>query len=284
MNDLTNIDMSDFWNGSGGENWMRFHEQLEKSLNPFGMKAISTAMIKSGERVLDVGCGWGDTSFNILQSVGIQGQVHGIDISNLILQHAGNRVDASGHKNISFECVDAESHSFDSMVFDIIYSRFGVMFFSNPVEAFKNIRKTLKPDGRLVFVCWQSIQANQWVNLPLEIAKNHVFIPPPTNPDAPGGFSFGDDSRVKRILDEAGFVNTKIQPFSTKFTVGENIEDAMTFLSNIGPASSVLDDPEIDNVIKQHITSELRETLASYKTLNGVQLDAATWIVTASNQ
>jgi ubiquinone/menaquinone biosynthesis C-methylase UbiE len=283
MNDLSNSDMRKFWNGDGGLNWMRFQSRLEKSLTGFGEQAISSAKIARDERVLDVGCGWADTSFELAQRVGPNGYVRGIDISKLILKQARNRIDSFGLDNIQFDCVDAESHRFDSMKFDVIFSRFGVMFFNDPVAAFRNLIGALKPGGRIVFICWQSVKDNQWVNLPQEIVAKHVAGLEPVNPEAPGGFAFGDANRVLSILQEAGFVDIRVKPYDTKFNVGENLDEAITFLSHLGPASAVIEAPDLDSVIKNHIIADLRNELVLNQSSNGIELDSATWIFTAAN-
>lgn len=283
MNSLTNKDMSEFWNGGGGLNWMRFQSRLEKSLKLFGQQAISAAKIKDKEKILDVGCGWGDTSFDLAQCIGSNGHVRGLDISDFILEQARSRRDWLGVDNIEFECLDVESCNFEPEVYDVVFSRFGVMFFNDPVAAFKNIKAALKPNGRLVFVCWQSVKANQWVNLPYEISTNHVPVTQEPNPEAPGGFSFGNADRVKQILNDAEFNNIIVKPYKTKFNVGDTLEEALTLLSNLGPASSIITAPDIDDEIKQLIVDDLCKALITHKTSQGIELDAATWIVTATN-
>jgi len=282
MNVIVNKDMSDFWNGDGGINWMRFQSRLETSLAPFGLQALTIANISSGERVMDVGCGWGDSTYEIAKRVKVDGYVQGVDISELILKQAKNRLNSLAVENISFECLDAESHDFNPLSVDVVYSRFGVMFFSNPVNAFSNIRKILKPDGRLAFICWQSVDNNLWVKLPLDIVTSYVDVNP-SNPDSPGGFSFGDANKVLNIINKAGFVNAVIEPYHSKLVIGADVNEAVVFLSHLGPASAVIEDPELNIKTKNKILFELRETLAQYVTPEGIKLDAATWIVTANN-
>lgn len=275
--------MSEFWNGEGGQKWLRFQKNIDNGLSHLGIKAIKAAALESGEYVLDIGCGWGNTSFEIAPHVGPFGGIKGIDISEIILKQTPTRAKLAIRLNIDFECADVQSYSFKSKSFDVVFSRFGVMFFNEPVDAFKNIRKALKPSGRMSFVCWQSIEVNEWVRLPLDIAEKYVPLIPRPNPEEPGGFSFGDPNRVKSILKKAGFVDIEITPFNTTFNVGKTVNDAVTFLSQIGPASSVLDDPDVDDIDKNLITTNLHDKLAIYKTKDGIELGAATWIVTARN-
>ncbi|MFV1984699.1 MAG: class I SAM-dependent methyltransferase [Thiohalomonadales bacterium] len=281
-NSVVNTDMSDYWNGDGGRNWMRFQQRLASSLQPFGQRAMLAMNFSGGEKILDIGCGCGDTTFEIAQAVGASGYVQGIDISELILQQGRNRLKTFGLDNIRFKCVDAESNRFTVNSFDAAYSRFGVMFFNDPVVAFTNISEVLVPNGRVSFICWQPIAANQWVTLPLDIVNNHVTNTPVINADLPGAFSFGDKNKVVRILQAAGFVDISIEKFEIKFNVGNTIDEAVIFLSHLGPASSVIEDPDIDATTKNAIGNDLHNSLIRYETAEGVNLDAATWVVTAS--
>ncbi|MFV2031604.1 MAG: class I SAM-dependent methyltransferase [Gammaproteobacteria bacterium] len=283
MNQIVNAEMSEYWNGKGGEKWVKFQNRLDASLLPFGHEAMNAAAINRGERVLDIGCGCGDTSYEIAQKTGPGGYVEGVDISDVILNQARSRTASAAQSNINFKNADAQCHPFDPKVFDLVYSRFGVMFFDDPTVAFGNIRRALKPGGRIVFICWQPLNANQWVSLPLDVAANHMALPPPPEPDDPGPFSFGDLKRLERILVDSGFVDSSIKPFSTGFKVGPDLDEAVSFLTVMGPASAVIDEPEVDDMTRSKIIEELRDTLAPYETTPGVELGAATWIVTASN-
>lgn len=276
--------MSEYWNGDGGEKWVGFHRRLDVGLKPFGDKAMDAAKLFPHERVIDIGCGCGDTTFELAHQVGPDGIVLGVDISNIILQQAKNRrARLVQQDNISFECVDAQSNHFGAKAFDLVFSRFGVMFFDDPNMAFTNIRRSLKFGGRLVFVCWQPVKSNQWVSLPLEIAENHVQLPPPTDPDEPGPFALGESDRVQSILNRAGFKNIEITVFEKQFNVGKNVDEAAFFLTQMGPASGVISDSKVDDITRERIYIELRDELGAYQTPQGVELNAATWIVTARN-
>lgn len=283
MNHLANLDMSNYWNGDGGKNWIRFEDRMDNSLLAFGRKAVVAANILPGERVLDIGCGCGDTAYEIARKVGPSGKVLGIDISELVLAQARRRLSSTVSNNISFECMDAQTGEFASSGFDVAFSRFGVMFFDDPVMAFKNIRKALSPGGRFVFICWQSRDLNQWVSLPLQVVANHLSIEPPSGPEEPGPFSFGNEIRVSHILKEAGFVDVSINSFLAPFKVGADIDEAVTFLTSIGPASAELAMPDVNESTRMVIADQLRETLRHHQTSQGVELGAATWVATAIN-
>jgi len=283
MQNITNIDMKEYWNGDGGREWVRFQNRIDESLIPFGKKAMAVAKFLPGERVLDIGCGCGDTSFEIARQVGANGYVQGIDISELVLKRARIREATESLGNVNFECSDAQIYDFENMDFDVVFSRYGVMFFDDPEAAFKNIRKALNPGGRMAFICWQSVKANEWVRLPLDVASQYVQLPEPPDPENPGGFSFGDAARVKRILSTAGFINISIRQFNETFNVGKNLDEAVKFLSSIGPASVAIGAPEVDDVTRHSFISALHDFLGAHLTADGIKLNAATWIVTADN-
>lgn len=280
--ELNNNDMREFWNGIGGRKWVSYQDRLDSSLIAFGHEAMTTAQIAPGEQVLDIGCGCGDTSLEIAAKIGPSGKVTGVDVSKVILNQAQER--AYSISNINFVCVDAQYCDFEPLACDLVYSRFGVMFFSDPGAALGNIRKALKPGGRMVFVCWQPIKQNQWINLPLEIATKYAPPPPPSSSQDPGAFSFGDTRRIKEVLEVAGFSSVLIRPYNTKFNLGHSLIEAVDFISTIGPSSYLMDDSGIDANIKAGFLRELHQTLSLYATEHSVSLDASAWIVSAVNQ
>ncbi len=281
---VANSGMNDFWNDTGGRMWVSYKDIIEVGMSPFGRKAMNVLALTDGERVLDIGCGCGDTTFEISKRVGPKGHTLGVDISRMIVASAKESSALKKRHNINFKCVDAQTYNFEKNVFDVVFSRFGVMFFDNPIAAFKNIRYSLVAGGRMAFVCWQPVKAIEWISLPLEIVGRYVKLPPPApEPEAPGGFSFGDTNRVVNILTKAGFSDIAIEPFNTEMNIGKNLDEAQIFLTHIGPAGTVLDNPEIDANTRTRFAADLRITLKSYQTNQGVKLGAATWLVTARN-
>jgi len=283
MNDVVNSGMRDFWNDAGGRMWVNHQDIIEASMAPLGQKAMNALTMSEGERVLDIGCGCGDTTFEIAQRVGSNGGVFGIDISEMIVAAAQKNIAITKQRNVSFECVDAQTYQFQMNTFDVVFSRFGVMFFDDPIAAFENIRKSLVPGGRMAFVCWQPVKDIEWISVPLEIVGSYATLPPPSPPGTPGGFSFGDASRVSNILSSAGFVDIAVEPFDTKINIGVDLDEALTFLTHIGPAGTVLNNHDLDSKTRANFTENLRTTLEAYQTSRGVELGAATWIVTARN-
>lgn len=285
MNAVVNDGMRDFWNNAGGRMWVNYQNIIEVGMSPLGKKVMDELAMTEGERVLDIGCGCGGTTFEISQRIGKSGYVLGVDISEMIVASAKKKIDIKKQQNLTFECVDAQIHPFDEKAFDVIFSRFGVMFFDDPIAAFSNIRRSLTPDGRIAFICWQPVKNIEWISLALEVVKRYIELPPPqpVEPEAPGGFSFGNVNRVANILRIAGFIDVNIEAFNTKINIGGSLDEAQTFLTHIGPAGSVLDNPDIDSDTRKAFIADLRDTLYVHQTDAGVRLGAATWLVTARN-
>jgi len=275
----SNADQIAYWNGAGGEKWLARHDRMEPQLAPLGLAAIEAAAPKPGERVLDVGCGTGSTSVRIADLVGSDGSVLGVDVSQSLV--AAARHNAVGQPNVQFLLGDASQQKLDRG-FDLLFSRFGVMFFADPVAAFGHLRAALKPGGRLAFVCWRPFKENDWAFLPFMAAVPHL---PPIErpaPNAPGPFAFGDDERVKNILQEAGFTDIAVKPLDRTMHLGNSVDDAAMFASDTGPISRVLGtaSPEQQQAAVGAIRQMLEKREAEGK---GLALAAACWIVTARN-
>ncbi len=287
MNDAvdTNSGMIEFWNGDAGQKWVRFQEMMDRSLLPLGEKAMDVAGIAAGERVIDVGCGCGDTGFQLAGRVGGGGRVLGVDISGPMLERARERADAAGRANLAFELGDAQVYDFEAGAFDLVFSRFGVMFFADPEAAFGNLKSALRPGGRVAFVCWQPARDNPWVRIPVGVVGQHVPLPAPPGPDEPGEFAFGDPARVERILSAAGFADIAIDKFDTPFTAagGAGLDEAVEFFLQMGPTGRALADAGAGPEVRDAIAADLRAALTPYDTGGGIVMDAATWVVTARN-
>ncbi len=283
MNDIVNANMNEYWNGEGGQKWLRFQERMDVHLLPFGQKVIDEAAISAGEAILDVGCGCGDTAIRMAREAGPDGRVLGVDISEPILARARTRAESASHKNVSFETADAQTHRFAEAAFDLVVSRFGVMFFDDSLAAFRNIRRALKPGGRMVFICWQGTKENEWIRKPLEVIGLHVPLPEPPGPEEPGPTAFCDSARVKRILSGAGFSDIAITSCDTAFSLGNGLDNAVEFAMQMGPASGAIVQSEADEATKSRIAADMCEALAAHETPDGIVLGAATWLVSARN-
>ena len=281
MNTTVNADSAEFWNGVGAEKWLRFQDKMHTNLLPFGHEAMEAASISNDQMVLDIGCGCGDTSFEIGRRVTANGHVHGLDISNPFVTEARRRKASDDVKNVSFGCSDAQIHLFESGFYDVVFSRFGVMFFDDPVQAFRNIRNAMKPGGRLAFICWQPAADNEWVSVSLDIVAKHIPLPEPLGPEEPGPMSLGDVDRTKRILNDAGFSEIRIKGSNTPFRIGADIGEAIDFLTQLGPAGGAVFRSGADDKVISKIATDLHHGLVPFLSPGGVRMGAATWIVTA---
>lgn len=267
----------DYWNAGAGQTWAQFQEQLDRQLAPLGHEAMRALAPSQGERIVDIGCGCGQTSLDLAVRVGSEGSVSGVDISRPMLEVALRRPRPSSIVHVDFQRLDAQIDDLGQHAFDAAFSRFGVMFFSDPVTAFANIRTSLKSKGRLGFVCWRPLQENLWMRAPLEAALPFLPPVPPPDPAAPGPFAFADASRLRTILSDAGFGSIAIDPFDASIG-GADIEQSLNLTFKVGPLGAALrEHPEhVDKV-----ADAVRDVLSKHATSNGVFMPAAVWIVLA---
>lgn len=266
------------WDGVVGERWAAEQETTDERIRPFGLAAMTAAAPQPGERVLDVGCGCGDTSLALAQAVGPMGAVVGVDVSSPMLAVARRR--AGNAANLSFIRADA-SHTDLPGPFDLLYSRFGVMFFDDPPAAFLRMRQAMKPTGRLAFACWQSAGANPWAAVPAVAARQAAGLDAAAaDPFAPGPFAFGEASRVSSILEKAGFVGVQTKGFEAPMYLGSSPRSAAEGATRIGPASRVL--REAGEAVLPVVTDAIEKALRPYMATDGtVAFPGRVWIVTA---
>lgn len=267
----------DDWNGPSGERWAAEQERTDLLIRAFGEAALAAGHAAPGEAALDVGCGCGDTSLALAQAVGPAGRVHGADISVPMLAVARRR--AAGISNLTFAEADAATAHLPGP-FDLLFSRFGVMFFSDPTAAFRNLHSAMRPGGRMSFVCWQMAADNPWAAIPAQTARKIAGEAPKGDPTAPGPFAFGDSDRVSGLLTAAGWRNVLFAPFTSPMYLGSSPRSAAEGAIRIGPASRVAREagpeklPAIIDAIEAALTPHADSTGA-------VSLPGNTWIVTA---
>ncbi len=215
-----NAQQIEYWNEVSGARWVEMNDVIDAQISALGEAAMALAAVVPGERVLDIGCGCGQTSLQLAERVGDAGQVVGLDISAVMLARARERAEASGQTNTSFRNADAQTESFAGD-FDVLFSRFGVMFFASPEAAFANLRSALRPGGRLTCLTWQSLGLNPWMQVPLAAAAKHLPpAGPPPDPTAPGPFAFADATRVEGLLAAAGFEAVAHESLERELLVG----------------------------------------------------------------
>jgi SAM-dependent methyltransferase len=255
--------------------WAEVRELLELQLAPLGRRAVAALAPHPGETILDIGCGGGDTALEIAQAVAPNGTVVGIDLSAAVLAFAQRA--AKGCRRVQFVQADAQVYPFEPASFDAAFSRFGVMFFADPTAAFINIRHSLKPNGRLAFICWRALEENPLDILALSAASAHLPPQPAHDPDAPGPFVFANPDRMRGILENAGFGEIEITAYDA--LVGSGDLDAMLAVcSRVGALGKILrENPEL----RPATLPAVRSALAVHDGPDGVKLNAATWVVTA---
>lgn len=273
------------WNGQSGERWVANQARLDAMVAVFGEAAIEAAAPATGERVLDIGCGAGASSLTLAARVGAAGQVLGVDISEPLIVRA--RALAQQDTPALFQVADASSEELPEGAFDVLFSRFGVMFFDDPIAAFAHMRRALRPGGRVAFVCWRGAAENDWVRLPMGALMG--IVPPGALPDpeAPGPFSFGDRGRVARILMAAGFTDIVIAPFDASVPFGEGgtrnaaIDDAVKMTLEVGPLSRALTGQPDD--VRARASAAVHAVFAGLPGERSVMINGAAWIVKARN-
>jgi SAM-dependent methyltransferase len=275
-----NADQIAYWNGPGGQRWTDRQQTQDILLAPVSDILVDRAKAKVGERIVDVGCGCGATTIAFAERVGPAGHVSGIDISAPMLARA--RQMAPAGIPVDFVLADATVYPFASGSFDLMVSRFGVMFFAEPALSFANMRRALRPSGRLTFVCWREPRENPWLMMPLQAVYKHVPKLPQLGPEDPGPFAFASEQRVIRILSEAGFSGIAMEPcdLSLDVAVGRGLDAAVETALEIGPASRALEGQPPD--VRAAAANSIREALAPFASGNSVPLAASIWIVTAS--
>jgi SAM-dependent methyltransferase len=269
-------DQAAFWNGPGGKMWLASWERIERTVTPFGAPALAAAAPKPGEHVLDIGCGTGATTAEIARAVGPQGRVLGVDISEELVGVAR----AQALANASFAVGDAAAYPFDTAAYDLVFSRFGVMFFADPVAAFKNLHRALKPTGRMVFVCWRTPPENPWGLVPMRAAAPHLPPFERPGPEDPGQYAFGDHTRVERILAQSGFGAPSFQKLDRPIHLGKDIPDVLDNLSKFGPLARLMAEATPEQIDKAK--SAIAEALGPHVGADGIELPGACWLVSAT--
>jgi SAM-dependent methyltransferase len=270
---MSNEEQAKYWNSAAGEVWVQEQARLDVELDPLGRAARAALDPRPGEQILDVGCGAGQTTLQLASAVGPTGRVVGVDISAPLLAAAARR-DLPAH--VSFVRADAQTHAFEDR-FDGVYSRFGILFFDDPVAAFANLRAALKPQGRLAFVCWRSFEENPLMAAPMAAAAKHLPPLPPPDPNAPGPFAFANRSRVTGILEAAGFGTVAVTPHD-ELIGGNDRAATLEIALKMGPLGRILrEQPEHRANVADAVGAAMEPFI-----VDGIaRIPSATWIVTA---
>ncbi len=264
----------EYWNGAPGEKWVRNQAIMDASLADATAGLLALARVRAGERVLDIGCGSGETS---LLAARVAGQVTGVDISKPLLTLARHR--AEGVANLRFVDADAAHHRF-APEHDLLLSRFGVMFFDDPAAAFANIRTAAAPGGRLAFVCWRAPAENEYAAMPFEIARPLMPPLPQADPQAPGPFALSDPDRLRGILAGAGFSAIGIDRLDGVMRMGATAEQAGIQATSLGPTARAL--AKFDDSVRARVLAAVTDAFRAYPVTDGqITCRIACWLVGA---
>lgn len=271
----SNAAQAQMWNGPTGQHWADEAEQFDRMVAPFHADLFHAAAPSDLDRVLDIGCGTGHSSCDLGYAVG-NGSVLGVDISAAMLDVARQRVAAAGLGNVVFREADAQVAAFDPPPFDIVVSRFGGMFFSDPVAAYANIREAVRDGGRLALTVWRAVKENQWM-LELIKALSAGRPLPKREPGAPGPFAFAEPDRVHQVLQDAGWRDVMLQPTEHQVQVGADAEEALRI--GVGLGEWIIED--YDEADRAAAVDRLRARYDELTGPHGVEVEAAAWVVTA---
>ena len=277
---IDNTTQIEFWNGETGRNWVTQDALMEAMLQPLGESVMDTLAPQPGEHVLDIGCGCGHTSLSLAGRVGAEGSVTGIDISAPMLAVASHF--AAERNSIQFIEADAQTHAFAPERYDMVFSRFGVMFFEDPVTAFANIRSALRASGRLAFCCWQPRAVNPFMTVPAMAALELLPAPPEMPPRTPGPFAFEEADYVTAVLIKAGFESVAVMPLQQPLTFGRGLSltNIVERLVQIGPIAQMVRDAPED--LQQPVRDKVADAVKPfYSEDTGMTLDGQFWQVTA---
>ncbi len=269
-----NVDQALYWGSAPGRKWIDYQEPLDRAMLPVGRLLLQRAAPAAGERVLDIGCGAGATTLALAASVGAEGSVVALDISPPLLARAAERLPADLSPRVAFIEGDAQTYGFPAGRFDLLVSRFGIMFFEDPLAAFRNLRSALRPGGRMEVAAWAPIEANPWFVIARDAAIARLGRPEPSPPEAPGPFAFCDRERVLGILRAAGFANPAAEAVALHFEPPGSLEEVARLACNIGPAARIMAALGGGPDDAAAIYEAVRSALAAYREGEGIRVPA----------
>lgn len=276
--DVSNCEQLAAWDGDEGAYWAAHAEYFDRSVVDYHHRLLSAAAITASERVLDIGCGTGQTTCDAARSASA-GSALGVDLSARMIDHGRHRAAADGLTNATFLQADAQIHPFDREAFEVSISRTGAMFFGDPEAAFANIGRALVPDGRLVLVVWQSLAANEWIReIAGALAAGRDRPTPP--PGAPGPFSLADPERVRTVLSSAGFTGIDLEAAEAGLWFGSDAHDAERFIVRL--VGWMLEG--LDETGRRRALDDLRTTVDAHASHEGVVFGSAAWIIRAARR
>ena len=276
-----NADQAAFWNDRGGQLWVALQERLDAGLAPIAERLVQLAAPAVGEAAIDVGCGAGATTLALGRAVGPAGRALGVDISVPLVERARSRVPAEMAGQVSFRVGDAQTEAFEPGSADLLVSRFGVMFFADPVAAFANLATALRPGGRVVFATWAALEENPWFLIARDAAEARLGRGAPPVPGAPGPFALSDAGMMLGLLEAAGFKAGDVRTERIGLRQAATLEEAGDLAVRMGPASRLLIDLNGSAEDAAAIAAAVAERLEDYAGPEGVVVPACVHFFTA---
>ena len=281
----SNDSFTRFWNDVLVAKFERFRNIMLDGLSYHSAGPLARLDLPRGARAVDVGCGWGDTAIELARKAGPEGSVLGLDCCDAFLEKGRRDAAAEGLRNVRFVVADVQTYPFET-TFDFAFSRFGMMFFANPVAAMRNVRRALVPGGRAMFITWRTIDDNPWLGVPKATVLR--FLPPPGEDAAtcgPGPFAMANPDVVRAQLAAAGFVDATFERVDGPVMVGRDVEQAIDFQLMLGPAGEIVREArELADARRGEIDEALRAELGRYVASDGsVRMQSSSWTITARN-
>lgn len=274
---IANAEMAAAWDGPEGDNWTENAGRYEATDRWIAARFDAEVAIERTDRVLDVGCGTGRSTRTAARRAQ-EGSVLGVDLSSRMLDHARQRSAADGITNVEYVQGDAQVHPFAPMAFDLAISSFGAMFFADPVVAFANVRRALRPGGGIAFLAWQGFERNEWLaEIFRAVAVGRELPSPPAG--RPGPFGLADADAVHAIVRDAGYVDDELTSLTEPVLLGHDPDDAWAFVSNLGMVRGLTEHLDADS--RAAAMGELRATVDAHATDDGVVFGSAAWLITA---
>ena len=274
--EIANADMAAAWDGPEGDHWTENAERYEATSDRYGEALLDAVALSEGETVLDVGCGTGGSTRQAARLVG-SGSATGLDLSRRMLAYARRAAAAEGLTNALFLHGDAQVYPFEDEIYDVAVSLFGSMFFDDPSAAFANIRRAIRPGGRLALLAWRDLPSNEWIGaIRGALAMGRQLPMPPSG--APGPFAFADPGHPREFLARSGFVEVAVEQVDESMRLGKNADDAFSFVSSFGITRGLTHD--LDESSKATALASLRALLSQHETDDGVRFGASAWLIT----
>jgi SAM-dependent methyltransferase len=270
-----------YWNDRAAVTWTAFQERLDGLFEPLMARALDAAAPAAGEHVVDIGCGCGASVLALADRVGPTGRVLALDVSQPMAARARERIAKAGLANAQVVVSDASTYTFPQADADLLFSRFGVMFFADPVGAFANLHRAMKTGGRLLCVAWRPIEDNPWFTVPFQAARQLLPAQPATDPDAPGPFALAGHDRTLARLTQAGWHNVTLTRHDVPMHIAAagQIDQAADFATSVGPLARALTDEGPET--RERVRLAVAETFKGLDGPDGIVLSGSVWLISA---